>query len=103
MSPPALVSIRKPTFAVKSTGIRLRPEYSVGMFVIGIVAAFLMGMLLRRAPAVAGRTVLILGLRYGGSCKACTAKASENNGGPKLTVVADFNVTHLGPFGIGSD
>jgi len=36
-------------------------------------------------------TVLILGLRYGGSCKACTAKASENNGGPKLTVVADFN------------
>lgn len=36
-------------------------------------------------------TILILGLRYGGSCKACTAKASENNGGPKLTVVADFN------------
>ncbi|HEY5627702.1 MAG TPA: hypothetical protein VIR79_07130, partial [Nitrospira sp.] len=36
-------------------------------------------------------TVLILGLRYGGSCKACTAKASENNGGPTLTVTADFN------------
>ena len=35
--------------------------------------------------------VLIVGLRHGGSCKACTAKASENNGGPKLTVVADFN------------
>ena len=36
-------------------------------------------------------TVLILGLKYGGSCKACTAKASENNGGPALTVKADFN------------
>jgi type IV pilus assembly protein PilY1 len=36
-------------------------------------------------------TVLILGLRYGGSCKACTAAAGENNGGPKLTVKADFN------------
>ncbi|MDH5667009.1 MAG: hypothetical protein OEY86_03235 [Nitrospira sp.] len=36
-------------------------------------------------------TVLILGLRYGGSCKACTAKSSDNNGGPTLTVVADFN------------
>ena len=36
-------------------------------------------------------TVLILGLRYGGSCKACTAKSSDNNGGPALTVVADFN------------
>lgn len=36
-------------------------------------------------------TILILGLRYGGSCKACTAVASANNGGPKLTVVADFN------------
>ena len=36
-------------------------------------------------------TILIMGLRYGGSCKACTASSSGNNGGPKLTVVADFN------------
>ncbi|HEU4504609.1 MAG TPA: hypothetical protein VFR79_07240 [Nitrospira sp.] len=36
-------------------------------------------------------TILIMGLRYGGSCKACTATAGENNGGPKLTMVADFN------------
>ncbi|HKY71066.1 MAG TPA: hypothetical protein VJL88_04045 [Nitrospira sp.] len=36
-------------------------------------------------------TIMIVGLRYGGSCKACVASSSENNGGPKLTVVADFN------------
>ena len=36
-------------------------------------------------------TILIVGLRYGGSCKACVGVATENNGGPKLTVVADFN------------
>ncbi len=36
-------------------------------------------------------TVLIAGLRFGGSCGSCAAVSSGNNGGPALTVVADFN------------
>ena len=36
-------------------------------------------------------TILIAGLRFGGSCGACAAVSSGNNGGLALTVVADFN------------
>jgi type IV pilus assembly protein PilY1 len=36
-------------------------------------------------------TILILGLRFGGSCGSCAAVSSGNNGGPALKVVADFN------------
>ena len=36
-------------------------------------------------------TILIAGLRYGGSCGSCAAVAGGNNGGPALQVVADFN------------
>ena len=36
-------------------------------------------------------TILIAGLRFGGSCGSCAAVSSGNNGGPVLTVVADFN------------
>jgi type IV pilus assembly protein PilY1 len=36
-------------------------------------------------------TILIAGLRFGGSCGSCAAVSSGNNGGPALKVVADFN------------
>ena len=36
-------------------------------------------------------TILIAGLRFGGSCGSCAAVSSGNNGGPTLQVVADFN------------
>lgn len=36
-------------------------------------------------------TILIVGLRFGGSCGSCAAVAGGNNGGPPLQVVADFN------------
>lgn len=36
-------------------------------------------------------TILIAGLRYGGSCGSCAAVSGGNNGGPALQVVADFN------------
>jgi type IV pilus assembly protein PilY1 len=36
-------------------------------------------------------TILIVGLRYGGSCGACAAVSNGNNGGPPLTYNADFN------------
>ena len=36
-------------------------------------------------------TILIAGLRFGGSCGSCASVSSGNNGGPALTVVADFN------------
>jgi type IV pilus assembly protein PilY1 len=36
-------------------------------------------------------TILIAGLRFGGSCGACASVSSGNNGGPPLKVVADFN------------
>jgi type IV pilus assembly protein PilY1 len=36
-------------------------------------------------------TILIVGLRFGGSCGSCAAVSGGNAGGPTLTVVADFN------------
>jgi type IV pilus assembly protein PilY1 len=36
-------------------------------------------------------TILIAGLRFGGSCGSCAAVSGGNNGGPALKVVADFN------------
>src|SRR5262249_35091152 len=36
-------------------------------------------------------TILIVGLRFGGSCGSCAAVSNENNGGPPLTYTADFN------------
>jgi len=36
-------------------------------------------------------TILIAGLRFGGSCGSCGAVSGGNNGGPALQVVADFN------------
>jgi len=36
-------------------------------------------------------TILIAGLRFGGSCGSCAAVSGGNNGGPPLQVVADFN------------
>jgi type IV pilus assembly protein PilY1 len=36
-------------------------------------------------------TILIAGLRFGGSCGSCASVSSGNNGGPALKVVADFN------------
>ena len=36
-------------------------------------------------------TILIVGLRYGGSCASCAAVSAGNNGGPALTYTADFN------------
>lgn len=36
-------------------------------------------------------TILIAGLRFGGSCGSCAAVSGGNNGGPMLQVVADFN------------
>jgi len=36
-------------------------------------------------------TILIVGLRFGGSCGSCAAVSGGNNGGPALQVVADFN------------
>lgn len=36
-------------------------------------------------------TILIGGLRFGGSCGSCAAVSGGNNGGPALQVVADFN------------
>jgi type IV pilus assembly protein PilY1 len=36
-------------------------------------------------------TILIAGLRFGGSCGSCAAVSGGNAGGPTLTVVADFN------------
>jgi type IV pilus assembly protein PilY1 len=36
-------------------------------------------------------TILIVGLRFGGSCGSCAAVAAGNNGGPPLTYNADFN------------
>jgi type IV pilus assembly protein PilY1 len=36
-------------------------------------------------------TILIAGMRYGGSCGSCAAVSGGNNGGPALHVVADFN------------
>ncbi|MBU6435552.1 MAG: hypothetical protein KJS98_19755, partial [Nitrospirae bacterium] len=36
-------------------------------------------------------TILIAGLRFGGSCGSCSAVSSGNKGGPALKVVADFN------------
>ena len=36
-------------------------------------------------------TILIAGLRFGGSCGSCAAVSGGNNGGPALQVVADFN------------
>lgn len=36
-------------------------------------------------------TILIAGLRFGGSCGSCAAVSGGNNGAPALTVVADFN------------
>jgi type IV pilus assembly protein PilY1 len=36
-------------------------------------------------------TILIVGLRFGGSCGSCTAISATNNGGPPLTYNADFN------------
>ena len=36
-------------------------------------------------------TILIAGLRFGGSCGSCANVSGGNNGGPALQVVADFN------------
>ena len=36
-------------------------------------------------------TILIAGLRFGGSCGSCATVSGGNNGGPALQVVADFN------------
>ncbi len=36
-------------------------------------------------------TILIGGLRFGGSCGSCAAVTGGNNGGPAFKVVADFN------------
>jgi type IV pilus assembly protein PilY1 len=36
-------------------------------------------------------TILIAGLRFGGSCGSCAAVSGGNNGGPPFQVVADFN------------
>ncbi len=36
-------------------------------------------------------TILIVGLRFGGSCGSCIAVSATNNGGPPLTYNADFN------------
>ena len=36
-------------------------------------------------------TILIVGLRFGGSCGSCAAVSAGNNGGPALTYTADFN------------
>jgi len=36
-------------------------------------------------------TVLILGLRYGGSCGTCTSVSGTSNGGPPLSVTANFD------------
>ena len=36
-------------------------------------------------------TILILGLRFGGSCGSCVAVSGTNNGGPPLSVTAKFD------------
>jgi type IV pilus assembly protein PilY1 len=36
-------------------------------------------------------TILILGMRFGGSCGSCTAVSGTNNGGPALSVTAKFD------------
>ena len=36
-------------------------------------------------------TILVVGLRFGGSCGSCAAVSGTNNGGPALTYTADFN------------
>ncbi len=36
-------------------------------------------------------TILIMGMRFGGSCGSCASVSGTNNGGPPLQVVADFN------------
>ena len=56
------------------------------------------GVRRRNDPTAAGcihpdgwGTILIGGLRFGGSCGSCAAVSGGNNGGPALQVVADFN------------
>ncbi|HSF67649.1 MAG TPA: hypothetical protein VLA67_09495 [Nitrospiraceae bacterium] len=36
-------------------------------------------------------TILILGMRFGGSCGICASASGTNNGGPPLAVTANFN------------